>query len=115
MRRSLIAAVLTALAATALPMVATAPPAGALPARVVIEGKGWGHGRGLGQYGALGYAINHGWTYDRIVQHYYSNTTAGVIGNDIIRVRLEAQNGRDLILKSSSAFRVRNFANNTTI
>ena len=28
---------------------------------VVVDGRGWGHGRGMGQYGALGYAIDEGW------------------------------------------------------
>ena len=115
MRRRLTAAVMTVLAIASLPMVADLPSAGALPARVVVEGKGWGHGRGLGQYGALGYAINFNWTYDRILQHYYSNTTAGTIGNDVIRIRLEEHNGRDTIVKSSSAFKVRNFAGGAAI
>ncbi len=43
---------------------------------VSIEGQGWGHGIGMGQWGALGYAIgaDHGdgnWTYQQIVNHYY--------------------------------------------
>jgi SpoIID/LytB domain protein len=41
-----------------------------------ITGQGWGHGIGMGQWGALGYAIgqDHGdgnWTYTQIVDHYY--------------------------------------------
>ena len=27
---------------------------------VIVEGRGWGHGRGMGQYGSLGYAIDEG-------------------------------------------------------
>jgi SpoIID/LytB domain protein len=43
---------------------------------VSITGQGWGHGIGLGQWGALGYAIgqDHGdgnWSYTQIVDHYY--------------------------------------------
>jgi SpoIID/LytB domain protein len=43
---------------------------------VSITGQGWGHGIGMGQWGALGYAIgqDHGdgnWTYQQIVDHYY--------------------------------------------
>ncbi len=43
---------------------------------VAITGQGWGHGIGMGQWGALGYAIgqdnNEGnWTYTQIVDHYY--------------------------------------------
>ena len=44
---------------------------------VSITGQGWGHGIGMGQWGALGYAIgqDHGdgnWTYSQIVSHYYA-------------------------------------------
>ena len=43
---------------------------------VSLMGQGWGHGIGMGQWGALGYAIgqDHGdgnWTYQQIVAHYY--------------------------------------------
>jgi peptidoglycan hydrolase-like amidase len=43
---------------------------------VFLQGQGWGHGIGMGQYGALGYAIgqdngNGNWTYQQIVAHYY--------------------------------------------
>ena len=36
--------------------------------------KGYGHGLGLSQYGAVGYANEAGWTYDQILAHYYSIT-----------------------------------------
>src|SRR2546421_12915341 len=36
-----------------------------LPA-IFVAGHGWGHGIGLAQYGAYGYAL-HGWTFDKIV------------------------------------------------
>ncbi len=43
---------------------------------VSIEGQGWGHGIGMGQWGALGYAIGQdngdgNWSYTQIVDHYY--------------------------------------------
>jgi SpoIID/LytB domain protein len=44
---------------------------------LVINGRGWGHGRGMGQYGALGYARDYGWTSAQILDHYYRGTTAG--------------------------------------
>jgi SpoIID/LytB domain protein len=47
---------------------------------VVIQGRGWGHGRGMGQYGALGYAVDQGWDWRQILQHYYGNTTEGSTG-----------------------------------
>jgi stage II sporulation protein D len=43
-----------------------------------LTGHGWGHGIGMSQYGALGYA-QHGWTYDRILTHYYTGTTLGKV------------------------------------
>ena len=39
----------------------------------VIDGRGWGHGVGMSQYGAKGYA-EHGWGYARILAHYYRGT-----------------------------------------
>jgi SpoIID/LytB domain protein len=41
---------------------------------VSFVGHGWGHGRGMGQYGALGYAVDHGWGYQQILDHYYGGT-----------------------------------------
>jgi stage II sporulation protein D len=51
-------------------------PALAGKARFTIRGAGFGHGVGMSQYGALGYA-QHGWTYDRILAHYYTGTGLG--------------------------------------
>lgn len=53
-----------------------------------FTGHGWGHGRGMGQYGALGYALDHGWTYEKILDHYYGGTTKGTTSNDPIEVEL---------------------------
>lgn len=36
---------------------------------------GYGHGVGMSQTGANGYAINKGWTYKQILSHYYPNTS----------------------------------------
>src|SRR5262245_34309238 len=40
----------------------------------VITGHGWGHGVGMAQWGAYGYA-KHGVTYEKILAHYYPGTT----------------------------------------
>src|SRR6187549_60040 len=40
----------------------------------VISGRGWGHGVGMAQWGAYGFA-KHGFTYDKILAHYYPGTT----------------------------------------
>src|SRR5437868_4041995 len=65
----------------------TTSAATTLPASsvVVFSGHGWGHGLGLSQFGAYGYA-KHGWTYDRILAHYYSGTTLGPAKISTVRV-----------------------------
>jgi stage II sporulation protein D len=57
------------------------------PSVVVLSGHGWGHGLGLSQWGAYGYA-SHGWTFDRILAHYYSGTTLGPAKVSSVRVLL---------------------------
>src|SRR5205823_1450850 len=54
---------------------------------LVVSGHGWGHGLGLSQWGAYGYA-KHGWTYDRILAHYYTGTTLGPAPVTTVRVLL---------------------------
>lgn len=41
---------------------------------VVFDMKGYGHGVGMSQYGALGMA-KQGYTYDEILKHYYTGVT----------------------------------------
>jgi stage II sporulation protein D len=50
-----------------------AAPAGS-GALFVFSGHGWGHGVGMSQYGAYGYA-QHGATFQQILAHYYPGTT----------------------------------------
>lgn len=57
------------------------------PSVVVFSGHGWGHGLGLSQWGAYGYA-KHGWTFDRILAHYYTGTTLGPAQVSTVRVLL---------------------------
>src|SRR5438105_12134472 len=52
-----------------------------------VTGHGWGHGIGLSQYGAYGYA-QHGLKYDKIVAHYYPGTTLGQAPSSKVRVLL---------------------------
>lgn len=71
----------------------------------VISGRGWGHGVGLAQWGAYGYA-QHGLTYDKILAHYYTGTTLGPA--PVARVRVLLAEGRRLLTVSSeSPFTVR--------
>lgn len=44
--------------------------------KVIIRGKGWGHGHGMCQVGARGLALPpYSYTYDRILAHYFPGTT----------------------------------------
>lgn len=55
----------------------------------LIEGTGNGHGRGLSQWGAYGWAVEHGWDWEQILDHYYGGTTAGSVDPSTgMRVRL---------------------------
>jgi len=54
---------------------------------LVVTGHGWGHGVGMSQWGAYGYAL-HGWKYRRILSHYYPGTTMGRTGEVRVRVLL---------------------------
>ncbi|HZP72079.1 MAG TPA: SpoIID/LytB domain-containing protein [Gaiellaceae bacterium] len=60
----------------------------AAPAVLAVSGHGFGHGLGLSQWGAYGYAL-HGWTYERILAHYYSGTSLGQTGVSKVRVLLQ--------------------------
>jgi stage II sporulation protein D len=66
------ASLLVAVAIAFYPPVAPATPA------LVIHGAGNGHGVGMSQEGALGYA-EHGYSYQAILAHYYTGTTLGTI------------------------------------
>jgi stage II sporulation protein D len=53
-----------------------------------IRGGGYGHGIGMSQYGAEGYAL-HGADYGSILAHYFSGTSLGTTSPDqIVRVLL---------------------------
>jgi stage II sporulation protein D len=63
--RALLVGMLAVLALCAAPAAAST---------LVIEGAGDGHGVGMSQDGALGYA-QHGWSDAQILEHYYTGTT----------------------------------------
>lgn len=84
----------TLLATLAL-LVALAAPASAQSKKTTftIKGAGFGHGVGMSQYGALGYAQN-GWDAARILGHYYTGTSLGTTDpNKKVRVQLIGQTG----------------------
>jgi SpoIID/LytB domain protein len=53
-----------------------AAPVASAKKRFTIRGAGFGHGVGLSQYGAYGFA-QHGVGYDAILRHYYTGTELG--------------------------------------
>ncbi len=65
-----------------------APRAPSAP--IVIDGHGNGHGIGMSQWGAYGYAVDHGWSATQILDHYYGGTVGATVGADAgtITVRL---------------------------
>ncbi|HEY0344750.1 MAG TPA: SpoIID/LytB domain-containing protein [Solirubrobacteraceae bacterium] len=65
------------LAAGALVCVTAAPAQAA--SRLVVRGAGFGHGVGMSQYGAMGYA-EQGADHATILRHYYSGTQIGTLG-----------------------------------
>jgi SpoIID/LytB domain protein len=85
----------------------TGSPAAAYPtATVTIIGHGWGNGDGMGQWGALGYAIGQdggagNFTYQEILAHFYGGTTLSTdsdpTDSESIRVALLENSGNFLI------------------
>jgi stage II sporulation protein D len=82
---------LAALAAMLLLLAWLAPAARAASATTItITGRGWGHGIGMSQYGAYGYATHTALSYKQILKHYYTGITFGDAGNPYVRVLLSA-------------------------
>ena len=79
LRASLVAAAVASLAMLA-PSVASAK-------KWVVKGAGFGHGTGMSQYGAKGFAAR-GTPYSSILGHYYTGTTLGTAPSQTVRVLL---------------------------
>lgn len=74
-------------------------------ATFVITGHGWGHGVGMPQWGAYGYA-QQGWLYPRILAHYYPSTALGPAPLARVRVLLKA-GAKTVNLSSALPFTVK--------
>src|SRR5262245_17739309 len=89
-------------------------PAGASPQVVkpttvdvttfVITGHGWGHGVGMAQWGAYGYA-KHGVAYGKILAHYYPGTTLAPAAVTKLKVLL-VEGAKRVGVSSEAAFEV---------
>lgn len=96
LRSALVA--LLVVVASVVPLTLSASPANAAAPLTTADfaGRGWGHGRGMSQYGAFGYARDHGWTTDQILNHYYGGTRAATVTSaggvtidpNFVRIRL---------------------------
>src|SRR6188472_1732825 len=76
------------LLATLAALLALAAPASAAKSTFTIKGAGFGHGVGMSQYGAMGYA-QHGASARDILAHYYTGTSLGTTDPaKTVRVRL---------------------------
>ena len=73
---------------TALLALLCAPVAADAATRVSIRGAGFGHGIGMSQYGAYGFAEN-GRSYRKILAHYYQGTKIGRAPSRPVRVLLQ--------------------------
>src|SRR3954471_11622808 len=71
-------------------------PAAPAASRLVVKGHGFGHGIGMSQYGALGYA-QHGAGYKDILGHYYEQTAVAPLGASP-DVRVLLQSGRRAVV-----------------
>ena len=80
-----------ALLLSVLSLLAVAPVADAA-SRLVVRGGGFGHGVGMSQYGAMGFA-KEGKGYREILGHYYTDTAIGRLSSQPT-VRVLLQSGR---------------------
>lgn len=82
---------------------------------VTIDGAGWGHGKGLSQWGAYG-AASQGLSYAEIINFYYDGTTLGSLpSNYVVKVWISADDdnilhfrpARGQIVKDSAGKKVK--------
>jgi len=106
------AAVVLALVVSGAAPATAAPPASAPTSTVLaaatgdvtFTGHGWGHGRGMGQYGALGYAVDYGKSSSWILDHYYGGTTAGTVANSEMTVELVGVQSMPLVVTGTHVY-----------
>ena len=102
---AVLAASLASLAALAVGSESAARSSQPGPASFLVSGRGWGHGVGLSQWGAYGFA-RQGKTFDQILAHYYQGTTLGPAALSRVRVLLIPGQAR-VTVSSDAPFRVR--------
>jgi len=91
-------------ATVVLAALALAPSAAGAPV-FFVEGRGWGHGIGMAQYGAQGYATRDARSHSWILDHYYPGTTIAQTTVRSVRVLL-AEGRSGLTVGSDAAYSV---------
>jgi stage II sporulation protein D len=81
---------LGAMAAAVLLALALGASRAEAAAKWVVSGAGYGHGTGMSQYGAYGFA-KQGAAHDQILAHYYTGTTLGTTADTTVRVLLQSR------------------------
>ena len=64
----------------------------------IVHGVGNGHGRGMSQFGAYGWAVDHGWDWREILDFYYGGTVLADEADSDLRVRLTQWDGNSEII-----------------
>src|SRR3954447_13177738 len=83
------------------------PGTAAAASKFTIRGAGFGHGVGMSQYGAYGFAQN-GWAYRDILGHYYTGTAIGNLDpGQRVRVLLQSTTGSASFTRATRAGRRR--------
>jgi SpoIID/LytB domain protein len=85
------------------------------PPSVTFTGRGYGHGRGMGQWGALGYTVDHGWSGTQVLNHFYGGTTMAGVSSGGQRVYLTATGGQELrVVQTYGHLRVDGYSGDLT-
>ena len=83
------------------------------PAAVHLEGRGYGHGRGMSQWGAQGAASEHGRTYRQILRFYYPGLDLGRV-RGTIRVLITGDTSDDVVVRDHRRLVLRAVASGRT-
>jgi len=113
----------TLLAAVCASLVASAVPADAASARkdvwtitptstIAVDGHGYGHGKGMSQYGSEG-AARQGLTAAQIMDFYYPGTTTGEKAGQV-RVWISADRDNNTVVLARPGLKVRDLATKKT-
>jgi stage II sporulation protein D len=113
------AALVTVLACGATTLAGAAPTVAATAglqvpnhAVITLDGRGYGHGHGLSQYGAEG-AARKGRTAQQIVRFYYPHTKPGTLGGRV-RVWISADTDHNTSVVARRGLHVRDLGNGKT-